>query len=100
MNVKSVPIVSPFSLSVWAQFTIEVVNRDKIQSGLSEKGIPTAVHYPTPLNKQPAVMDLNVSIPVSDEASKHVISLPMGPYLAEDEQRTVIRELKGIVGSF
>ena len=100
VNVKSVPIVSPFSLSVWAQFTIEVVNRDKIQSGLSEKGIPTAIHYPTPLNKQPAVMDQNSFIPISDEASRHVISLPMGPYLDEDEQRTVIRELKGIVGSF
>ena len=100
VNVKSVPIINSFSRSVWAQFTIEVENRDKIQSGLSEKGIPTAVHYPTPLNKQPAVMDQNSFIPISDEASKHVISLPMGPYLDEDAQRTVIRELKGIVGSF
>jgi len=100
VNVKSVPIVSPFSLSVWAQFTIAVANRDKIQLGLSEKGIPTAIHYPTPLNKQPAVMDQNAYIPISEEASKHVISLPMGPYLSEDAQRTVIRELKDIVGSF
>jgi len=99
VNVKSVPIINSFSQSVWAQFTIEVKNRDKIQSGLSEKGIPTAIHYPTPLNKQPAVMDQNSFIPISDEASKHVISLPMGPYLEEDAQRTVIRELKGIVGS-
>jgi len=100
VDVKSVPVVSSFSLSVWAQFTIEVVNRDKVQSCLLEKGIPTAIHYPTPLNKQPAVMDQNAFMPISDEASKHVISLPMGPYLDEDAQRTVIRELKDIVGSF
>ncbi|MNL52723.1 UDP-2-acetamido-2-deoxy-3-oxo-D-glucuronate aminotransferase [compost metagenome] len=45
--------------------------------------IPTAVHYPIPLNKQPAVRDDGVSLPVGDSIAQHVISLPMHPYLKE-----------------
>lgn len=99
LNVKAIPSVSSFNQSVWAQFTIEIANRDNVQSYLMEKGIPTAVHYPIPLHKQPAVMHPRACLPVSEKVSKHVVSLPMGPYLDEGDQRIVVRELKKIVGS-
>jgi UDP-2-acetamido-2-deoxy-ribo-hexuluronate aminotransferase len=52
------------------------------------------VHYPIPLNKQPAVADANVQLPQGDEAAKQVISLPMHPYLGEAEQRAIVAALK------
>ena len=100
LNLKAVPSLCAFSQSVWAQFTIEVENRDKIQTILAEKGIPTAVHYPIPLNMQLAVVDKNVILPVSKSAAKHVISLPMGPYLSHENQCMVAQEIRSIVGNF
>jgi UDP-2-acetamido-2-deoxy-ribo-hexuluronate aminotransferase len=50
----STPYVEPHNQSAWAQFTIRVPRRDQVQARLNAWGIPTAVHYPTPLNKQPA----------------------------------------------
>lgn len=99
-KLKSLPKVSAYNQSVWAQFTIEVENRDKVKGHLSEKGIPTAVHYPVPLNKQLAVEDLNAYLPVSENASKHVISLPMSPYLSSDNQKMVVREINSIIENF
>jgi UDP-2-acetamido-2-deoxy-ribo-hexuluronate aminotransferase len=100
LKLKAMPSISVFNQSVWAQFTIEVENRDKVQAHLAEKGIPTAVHYPIPLNKQLAVADQNAHLLVSENAAKHVISLPMGPYLKNDNQRMIARELNSIIGDF
>lgn len=100
LNLKAVPSICAFNQSVWAQFTIEVENRDKVQAHLAEKGIPTSVHYPIPLNKQLAVADQNAHLPVSENAAKHVISLPMGPYLSHENQHIVVREIKSVIGAF
>jgi UDP-2-acetamido-2-deoxy-ribo-hexuluronate aminotransferase len=100
VKLKAMPSICAFNQSVWAQFTIEVENREKVQSHLAEKGIPTAVHYPIPLNKQLAVADQNAHLPVSENAAKHVISLPMGPYLSHDNQRIVASEINSIIGDF
>lgn len=89
-----VPHISPENTSAWAQYTIRVANRNKLQASLKEAGIPTVVHYPTPLNRQPAFNDISVSLPESDRASAEVISLPMHPYLAADAQDTVIDLLR------
>ena len=68
-------------------------NRDALQEKLKEAGIPTAVHYPFPLNKQPAVADDAVQLPRGDDAAQQVISLPMHPYLNSFEQSTVVQAI-------
>ena len=77
--------------SSWAQYTIilpENVNRDKLQEYLKSKNIPTAVYYPIPLNEHKPYSNYPVSksgLNVTYYLSKNVLSLPMHPYLKEDE---------------
>jgi UDP-2-acetamido-2-deoxy-ribo-hexuluronate aminotransferase len=79
--------------SVFAQYTIFSNDREKLQNKLSAKGIPTAVHYPVPLNEQPAYKGLsgNNNTPVAMEASSRVMSLPMHPTLDEETQQAIIK---------
>ena len=90
------PSVSEGCLSVFAQYTIRVQNRQKLQDRLKEKNIPTAVHYPVPMYKQPAYRDLHTSetLPESDKASQEVMSLPMHPYMDEKVQSQIIEGIK------
>ena len=83
------PVVTPHieahNTSVFAQYTIEVPHRDAVQAAMTERGIPTAVHYPVPLHLQPAFSRLNQgqgAFPVAEEAAKRVMrftKLPMTP---------------------
>lgn len=75
------PQIMPNHVSAWAQYTIRVPERTRVQAALKEAGVPTAVHYPLPLNRQPAAVDSAVYLPVSDRAADEVLSLPMHPYL-------------------
>lgn len=88
------PVLQSGNTSVYAQYTIEVSNRDYFQQHLQAAGIPTAVHYPIAMHLQEALAYLNYSegdFPHAEKASKHVISLPMHPYLTLDEQQFVAR---------
>lgn len=83
--------------SVWAQYTVRVEGRDQVQQKLKEAGIPTAVHYPMPLHRQVCFQYLGYkdgSFPVSEQASKEVLSLPMNPFLTEPEVSFVAECLK------
>ncbi|EKF9843300.1 DegT/DnrJ/EryC1/StrS family aminotransferase, partial [Vibrio cholerae] len=82
-GIKAVPHIEDYNECAWAQYTIRVKDREKVQLKLQSAGIPTAVHYPIPLNKQPAVKDSSVFLPVGDEIAKEVLSLPMHPYLTD-----------------
>ncbi len=86
------PYIHPNNNSVYAQYTILTSNRKKLIEGLSDCGIPTAVHYPVPLNKQPALATKEFDLEVSDKISKQVVSLPMHPYLTKDEQHKVVTQ--------
>ena len=81
--------------SVYAQYTIFVKGREQLQKRLSEKGIPTAVHYPIPLNEQEAYRYLCCPdcTPIASQLAGEVISLPMAPYLSIDDQNQVIKAL-------
>jgi UDP-2-acetamido-2-deoxy-ribo-hexuluronate aminotransferase len=81
----SPPQISPNNVSAWAQYTIRVKDRDSLQKALAEAGVPTAVHYPMPLNRQPAVADLASQLPHGDKAAEEVLSLPMHPYMSEEQ---------------
>ncbi len=94
-GVRTTPFVEPHNVSAWAQYTVRVPAREQIQKTLSEAGIPTAVHYPIPLNKQPAVADASARLPVGDEIAAQVLSLPMSPNLTEVDQDRVAAALKG-----
>ncbi len=83
---SSPPHIEPHNTSVYAQYTILVNGGETLQAKLTAAGIPTAVHYPIPLNKQPAVADQAAILPVGDEVAQQVISLPMGPYLQSTDQ--------------
>lgn len=87
------PFIEDHNTSVYAQYTIQVDNRDQVQAKLNEAGIPTAVHYPIPLNKQPAVEDKNVELPIGDAIAEKVMSLPMHPYMTEADQQKVVVSL-------
>lgn len=92
-GIHTTPFVEEYNISAWAQYTVRVKDRDQVQNKLSEQGIPTAVHYPIPLNKQPAVADSEARLPIGDEVAEEVMSLPMHPYLTEQEQQRVVESL-------
>lgn len=87
------PTVRSYNTSVFAQYTIEVENRDHVQNELQKRGIPTAVHYPFGLHEQPIFKQMfpgNQHFPNTEYAARHVMSIPMHPYLKfEDQQRVV-----------
>ena len=76
-----VPHIESHNQSAYAQYTVRVSNRELVEERLKQAGVPTAVHYPIPLNKQPAVSNKEVRLPVGDEVAADVLSLPMHPYL-------------------
>jgi dTDP-4-amino-4,6-dideoxygalactose transaminase len=90
-NRVRAPHVIEGAQSTWAQYTIEVPDRDKVQADLKAKGIPTAIYYPIPLSAQRGHRQFpSVPVPVSERLSKSVISLPMHPYLDEATQDRII----------
>ena len=90
------PDILENNLSVWAQYTIRVKNRDKIREVLAKNDIPTAVHYPMPLPKQEAFRDLGqgTDFPVSNQLSETVMSLPMHPFLTKEEIKFISEKIK------
>jgi UDP-2-acetamido-2-deoxy-ribo-hexuluronate aminotransferase len=93
-GITSTPFIEEHNLSVWAQYTLRVENRDSLQNTLQKAGIPTAVHYPVPLNKQPAVLDIAARLPVGDKLANEVISLPFHPYLEELSIKKIVEKIE------
>jgi len=79
------PKIAIGNQSAWAQYTIQVKNREELIAQLSAKSIPSVIHYPLPLNRQPAVADAAASLPIGDKAASEVLSLPIHPYLTKNE---------------
>lgn len=95
------PYVEPFNTSVYAQYTIEVDNREIFETRMKALGVPTAVHYPLPLHLQPVFEHLGQRegrFPVSEAAARRVVSLPMHPYLTESDQVRVVQAVRESVG--
>lgn len=96
-GVVKTPVIQQGNTSVYAQYTIEVSNRDEFLQKMKDAGIPTAVHYPIPLNLQPAFAHLNQpagTFPVAEAAAERVVSLPMHPYLSENDLLIVVEAAK------
>jgi len=77
---------------VYAQYTLEASNRNELIEYLKEHNVPTAIHYPGTLSEQPILSHKykNIETPHSQYASRHVFSLPMSPYLKEEDQVKII----------
>ena len=89
------PSVHADRVSVWAQFTVFVQQRDVVQAVLREHGIPTAVHYPSPLHRQDAYAEFCCSecCPLSIRAGRTVLSLPISADLSAAQQDRVVAGL-------
>lgn len=93
-----VPRVIEGGRSTWAQYTIQVPDRAKLQAELKAKGIPSAVYYPIPLSAQKGYKHFpSAPTPVSDKICKTVIALPMHPYLDAATQDRIIETVLGAV---
>ena len=96
-SIAKVPTIATGNTHVYGQYTLQVDDRDALRNALADEGIPTAVHYPRPLHLQQAFEDLGGKVgdfPVSEEASKHVVSLPMSPFLTDSDQDRVIQAVQ------
>jgi len=96
----AVPEIMPGNTSVYAQYTLRVENPDGVGAALKSSGIPTAIYYPKCLHEQPVFAPLGYRIgdfPVAEKASREVLSLPMHPFLQEDEQDTIIEAVKAAI---
>lgn len=90
------PVLAAGNTSVYAQYTVEVDDRATVESRMKDRGVPTAVHYPLAMHMQPVFANLGHKqgdFPVSEAAAARVISLPMHPYLTEQQQASVIDAL-------
>jgi dTDP-4-amino-4,6-dideoxygalactose transaminase len=99
-DLVATPNVIDGGVSVWAQYTIETENRDGLAAHLREQGIPTAVYYPIPIHRQAVYAGHPTApggLPVTDAKAARVISLPMHPYLTEDDQDQVIAAIRAFV---
>lgn len=90
------PAIPEGYYSSWAQYTIQLNNkeqRDAIQTKLKEHGVPSMVYYVTPMHRQTAYKDADIpaSCPVANQLSHTVLSLPIHPYLTDEEIETVCR---------
>jgi len=103
-DVAIVPTVLDGCVSTWAQYTIRTPGRDrsKILAVLKDKGVPTAVYYPTPLHRQTAYRHFPVAgngLPVSDRVAQDVFSLPMHPYLEAEDQAYIIESVREAIAA-
>ena len=99
-NKIIVPKVLNNYKSVWAQYTLRHLERDKIQKLLNEKGIPTMVYYPIPMHKQKAYRNyynVDITLDNSEKLAKQVFSLPIYPDLSENDQEYISSELLKIM---
>lgn len=93
-------IITPFipngKVSVYAQYSVRVKNREEISKKLNEAGIPTAIHYPIPLHMQECYANCDFKegdLPVSEKVSSEIMSLPMSAFLKDDDQDFIVETL-------
>jgi UDP-2-acetamido-2-deoxy-ribo-hexuluronate aminotransferase len=91
------PHIEPHNTSVYAQYTIQVDDRQAFQEELAAGGIPTAVHYPVPLHLQPAFFIPGLGrgcFPNAEAVAERVVSLPMHPYLIDADQQGIVQAVR------
>jgi dTDP-4-amino-4,6-dideoxygalactose transaminase len=100
--VVQTPKLMTGASSVWAQYTIVTERRDELANACREAGVPTAIHYASPLHVLPAYREFTTApggLPDAEWLAERVISLPMHGYLADEAQDLVIRTVRGALRS-
>ena len=92
-GLELAPHIEQHNESAWAQYTIQIDKRNAVQEKLKQTGVPTAIHYPMPLNKQPAFSHHVIALEVAEKAASKVLSLPIGPYISKSDQMHVVKSL-------
>ncbi|WP_455476420.1 DegT/DnrJ/EryC1/StrS family aminotransferase [Bartonella sp. B17] len=96
-DIVTVPEVEQEKRCAYAQYTIKVENRDKLKDYLQKNSIPTMIYYKTPLHQQLAYKHfpyVKGSLSVSESLGDSVLSLPMHPYLMQNDQDTIIQRIR------
>jgi UDP-2-acetamido-2-deoxy-ribo-hexuluronate aminotransferase len=96
-KILQTPVIKLNTSSAWAQYTLRVKKRDILQQKLKENGIPTSVFYPIPLHLQECFQYLNYKqgdFPISEKASNEVMSIPMNPFLTNEQINYIISFIK------
>ena len=99
-NILRTPKVIKGGISTWAQYAIEVPNRDEVMKGMRKAEIPVAAYYPLPTHMQTAYKDFPVApdgLPNTMAAKDVIMALPMHAYLKPEDQDAVIETLLGLV---
>lgn len=94
-NIKNSKLILPETYDekshVWHIFAVRTHNRDEFQKYLTEKGIQTIIHYPTPPHKQGAYKEWNnLSFPITEEIHNTILSLPISPVMTDSEIEKVV----------
>ncbi len=98
--LKDIPVITPYETTftehVYHLYVIRSSQRYLLQKKLSENNIHTQIHYPVPVHKQKAYQELgfDVSLPVTEMICKEILSLPMHPFLKEDDIYTITESIK------
>lgn len=99
-EIVRTPSIPKGYLSSWAQYTILLDSserRDGLQKYLKDNGVPSMIYYPKGLHQQSAYANINLSddeFPNTTYASKHVLSLPMHPYLQEEDVTKIVQSIR------
>ncbi len=99
-DLVEVPATLADGRSAWAQYTIQVEGRDRLAAALAGRGIPTAIHYPRPLHRQPAFEQFPTApdgLPVAERLASRVLSLPIHPDLEPAAQFRIISAIRDLV---
>lgn len=88
-----IPHVEPANTSVYAQYTLQSPERDKLIQVMGEADIPATIHYPITLTGQPCLSNFHSACPVAESVASRVFSIPMHPYLDEIMQNYIIKRL-------
>jgi len=103
-DIVKTPVVLDGYLSSWAQYTLILESEEErniLQAKLKEEGIPTMVYYPKPLHKQIVYKDYDFNVEdlkVSEHLSKCVLSLPMHPYMNEEQVNEITEKIIEVLG--
>ncbi|MFY9114621.1 MAG: DegT/DnrJ/EryC1/StrS family aminotransferase [Dethiobacteria bacterium] len=93
------PVEPDYASHVYHQYTVQVDRRDELQGYLKERGVGATVYYPLPLHLQKVFADLGYKagdFPVSEQACREVLSLPMFPELTDEE----VEYVGEVIGEF
>jgi dTDP-4-amino-4,6-dideoxygalactose transaminase len=99
-DIVKVPVVGEGRRSAWAQYAIETAHRDALKAHLHSKDIPSVVYYAKPLHEQVAYRHYRQApggLPVSETLPKHILCLPMHPYLTNGDQDRIIDAIRSFL---